>query len=150
MTRGIRCCLCITVVGVIALSGGCARFSVRTGKAIASVEGLERNRTTREEILSKFGPPQVVDETRGALYGSNHLAYEERRSNGWQAYIPLPLLVLEFPLIGFFATEEKANSTIFLFNDAGQLVDFATHQGVVGKRVGFTLLCWINSTMIQK
>jgi len=151
MAAGIRRRLPIVAISAIVLLGACARYSVETGKQVLSVEGLERFRTTRQEILQKFGPPQAVDDTRGALYGENHLAYERRRSKGWHGmlYVPIPLL-RDLPIVGFCTSEEKANTTVFLFDEAGRLVDHASAEGPVARRVGMSLLCWASTRMLLK
>ena len=128
--------------------GGCARFTVLTGKGLASVSGLERGKTTRQEVLEAYGPPQVVDETRGALYGENHLAYEERQTEGWYIMIYLPGYGL--PVFGFFTSEEQANSTIFLFDGEGRLVDYATSRAPVAKRLAWAMFAWVYSGVMIK
>jgi len=128
---------------------GCARMTVKTGKNVVDLTALERGRTTRVQVLQRYGPPQVLDPTtRTASFGENHLAYEERKGTGWYVMFYLPGYGI--PLIGFFSANEAADTTVFLFDDRGTLVDFARSRGPVGKRTAFTFMCWVMSGMLIK
>jgi len=135
----------------VALFCGCARFTVTTGKKIkvADLNGMQPGKTTRAVILETFGPPQVLDPaTRSASFGTHHLAYEARQSTGWHIMIHFP--ILSFPLLDFFSANEESDSTVFLFDDNGTLVDFAQSSGPVGKRSAFGFLHAVRSTMLVK
>jgi len=128
-------CACI-------LLPGCARMTVKTGKSIGPIEGIEIGQTTRQQILEKYGPPQVLDDiARTAAIGENHLGYEERNTKGW---------FVSILFLGLLGKDERSNTTIFLFDKDGKLIDMAQAEAQTGKSNAWSVPAAIGTGLMLK
>lgn len=140
--KKLRICALLFVCACMLLPG-CARMTVKTGKAIGSLEGIEVGQTTRQQILEKYGPPQVVDDiARTAVIGENHLGYEERKAKGWYVSI--------LGFVDLLGKDENSNTTIFLFNKDGVLIDMAQGNAQTGKSSAWSIPSAIGTGLMLK
>ncbi|GAB3313465.1 hypothetical protein [Haliea atlantica] len=106
------------VAAVLSALAGCAQYENRRGVEVAwdaaAVADFRRGETTRQEVMSRLGPPSqlIALEDETVLY----YLLEQSRGDG-----------LVLILYNRMQIDTRYDRAVFFFDDNDRLVDFATH-----------------------
>lgn len=142
MRKRVLCIRSVLLVGLCVLLTGCVSMNTRSGKAVSSLDGIQIGQTTRQQVLEKYGPPQVLDQGAcSSAFGTNHLAYEERKGDGSFSV---------YPLVTVFKKTQISATTVFLFDEKGVLVDFAQGSAETGRTKSIAFLARQSTALLLK